>query len=893
MRLKQFVTSLGMVFVMVIVGITGAVGFQQYLLSNATIHERSEKNIQDVLGIAVAQLPSNGAAIAQTTGEQRHPLIVSDNVGGAYIAWHDSRSGTEVYMQRVDSAGAPQWTSNGLLVGTGDLKAMVADGSGNAIIQFGNKVQKIDNTGAEVWTAGGVTLYSEAVTLSVQAELLVDGSGNTFSILEFESTDFNIKAQKVNSAGALQWGAEGILVANTVGTENLYSAPANMIRNSAAVDGSGGIFVTWNLSGSAVLAQHLDSSGAEVWTAGGITIASGSSQYNSKIINAGGGSALVFYLQASVNGVLMKSVDNTGTPGTEKGIHTTVASVTDYEISLLSGGNTAVLASGYLGVVEPDGDTVWNRLTATAMTSPVLLENGNYLYEVGTQTNQIAISRTTTATTTQTLHHAITTGAGIKTSPRTLVGANERSIFVVWYDDRNGVDTDVYLQILDTRNQISGLPLNINVLNASDEVLNSYPEGSQGSVASSLPVKIRDNGENFTFAFADVNFTAERDWGNVELEVDLSEFKALAHDLAVADGVIGGTFTLRVPKAPSHTKVYVCPDAVTLGQVTTSCTNGYETDDAASDVSIGNDGVNDYWEIAGLSGTGALSYIPLTPTPTDTPTATPTVTATVTPTATATPTVTITATPTATATVTPTPTVTVTATPTSTATVTATVTATPTPTTTEFTSGAVNNCPVIDGFSANKTVIEAGSAVNFVWRVTNATTVEILPYGKQEKEGTMEKTYTQQTTVTLVATNGDCSREKSILIAIQPISPEKIGLMIIGAAVLVEVVSFVLSLVAPVPASSQNLFISLKNLLTKTPVSIKTPEKESPFAKTWKNVCAYVDYGNAVIFAGAVLMGAFTGFVNPVALNVGAGVLYSLLFLAKLYVIQGTPTKSS
>ena len=45
----------------------------------------------------------------------RDPQIIPDGMGGAIIAWGDGRNGkNDIYVQRMDSYGVPQWTPNGV-----------------------------------------------------------------------------------------------------------------------------------------------------------------------------------------------------------------------------------------------------------------------------------------------------------------------------------------------------------------------------------------------------------------------------------------------------------------------------------------------------------------------------------------------------------------------------------------------------------------------------------------------------------------------------------------------------------------------------------------------------------------------------------------------------------
>ncbi|HTP79121.1 MAG TPA: hypothetical protein VMM57_01815, partial [Bacteroidota bacterium] len=60
--------------------------------------------------------PAVNNAICTATNNQDSPTIVSDGSGGAIITWEDHRNGTDndIYAQRINAAGTPQWTSNGV-----------------------------------------------------------------------------------------------------------------------------------------------------------------------------------------------------------------------------------------------------------------------------------------------------------------------------------------------------------------------------------------------------------------------------------------------------------------------------------------------------------------------------------------------------------------------------------------------------------------------------------------------------------------------------------------------------------------------------------------------------------------------------------------------------------
>src|SRR5262245_47466775 len=63
--------------------------------------------------------PEDGVPICKYTGAQTNPKVLSDGAGGAFVVWEDARNGAtnlDIYAQRVNSFGVPQWTAGGVLV---------------------------------------------------------------------------------------------------------------------------------------------------------------------------------------------------------------------------------------------------------------------------------------------------------------------------------------------------------------------------------------------------------------------------------------------------------------------------------------------------------------------------------------------------------------------------------------------------------------------------------------------------------------------------------------------------------------------------------------------------------------------------------------------------------
>ncbi len=126
--------------------------------------------------------PTENTAICTASGNQRDIATVSDGSGGAIITWTDSRSGTsnDIYAQRVNPSGIPQWTANGVAICTDSDylydPAIVTDGSGGAIITWTDYrsgtsediyAQRVNPSGIPQWTANGVAALTP-ITSTIQ-----------------------------------------------------------------------------------------------------------------------------------------------------------------------------------------------------------------------------------------------------------------------------------------------------------------------------------------------------------------------------------------------------------------------------------------------------------------------------------------------------------------------------------------------------------------------------------------------------------------------------------------------------------------------------------------------------------------------------------------------------
>lgn len=277
---------------------------------------------------------ANGVAICAATGEQQLARMISDSPGTAILAWQDDRNpgNPDVYAQRVNATGTPQWAANGVAVcanPNSQLGAVIAsDGVGGAIIAWADLrnivapaiyAQRLNSAGSAQWTVNGNSIatfplgsfgrVSDAVTgLLNDAIVLI-----TETAFDFMSGDIStvLRAQKVNSLGVSQWGPEGSAVCN-VSSFCSHERIAN--------DGAGGAYVAWSDGRGDVYdiyMQRVDATGAPQWTSNGKIICGAASwQHVSSLMRDTAGDAYLTWQDARSGqpDIYAQRVNLAGTP---------------------------------------------------------------------------------------------------------------------------------------------------------------------------------------------------------------------------------------------------------------------------------------------------------------------------------------------------------------------------------------------------------------------------------------------------------------------------------------------------------------------------------------------------------------------------------------------------
>jgi len=275
---------------------------------------------QKLYGNGDTQWATNGVTIsAYQTSNQNFPQAVSDGYGGAIVVWEDTRNGIwNLYAQRINANGIPQWTPNGIPVApsSGDqlyytanqgYPAIVSDGSGGAVItwmdyrsgSYDIMAQKLNGSGVQQWGSSGVIVCSAAGD-QYYPTLVTDGLGGAIiTWYDARVGNNNVYAQRINSIGNVAWTTNGVPVCAMTG-DQAYP--------SIASDGVGGAVFSWQdfrYGNWDIFAQRINGNGAPQWTADGIWVcAAGNPQIYPKIVsdNLGGG-------------VIVWSDNRTGFPG--------------------------------------------------------------------------------------------------------------------------------------------------------------------------------------------------------------------------------------------------------------------------------------------------------------------------------------------------------------------------------------------------------------------------------------------------------------------------------------------------------------------------------------------------------------------------------------------------
>lgn len=271
---------------------------------------------------------SDGEPVCSAASTQSYPQLVSDDTGGAIIAWTDQRSGdNHIYAQRVNSSGNMLWTTNGVAVCTANVSKaapqLIGDGSAGAIIAWSDHryvdrsifAQRINQSGTPLWTANGEAVCT---VQGIQFNPRLASDGMAGAIIAWEDERFGaeqrkIYVQRIDGSGYVLWdflgeavctlselqtqpqlisdGANGAIIVLRCGdwsgniraqrvasnSNRLWTAEGKDIGDGGSAqliyDGWGGAIIAWDGvevgSTSTIHGQRLDAAGNKLWSANG------------------------------------------------------------------------------------------------------------------------------------------------------------------------------------------------------------------------------------------------------------------------------------------------------------------------------------------------------------------------------------------------------------------------------------------------------------------------------------------------------------------------------------------------------------------------------------------------------------------------------------------------
>jgi len=275
--------------------------------------------------VASANWQFNGVPVSTAPHYQADPVIVTDGAGGAIIAWIDYRNGDyDIYAQRLNSAGIAQWTADGVPVcvqpGNQITASMVSDEVGGAVIVWHDArnninnglevyAQRLNGSGTALWTANGEIVSAASAN---QSDPVVVKSANNFVIAWADFRNLGISdiyAQAMNASGAPQWTADGVALTAIAGHQwNPQIAPDNV----------GGAVVTWEDlrgGGNDIYARRIDQLGNVQWSANGVIVCNAANdQYRPQIVGDGAAGGIIawFDWRGGAPDIYMQRIDSSG-----------------------------------------------------------------------------------------------------------------------------------------------------------------------------------------------------------------------------------------------------------------------------------------------------------------------------------------------------------------------------------------------------------------------------------------------------------------------------------------------------------------------------------------------------------------------------------------------------
>lgn len=370
-------------------------------LHGATVIWNDSRFGEDIFGQRVDQAgvplwSTNGLAVC-TEVHQQITATAMPYGNGAVVVWADHRNGEyDIYGQRVDGNGLPQWTFDGIPIGSGsgdDMRPiMIYDGRGGIMTLVGWIVLWVNDDGfasdlrvnhvyadgslLSPANGGGTTLASSLTSLggiamaSDGVGTVVFGYGATAAWSENRNggaAGYDIYARRINNSGVVQWSGNGVPVCDLNGDQ----------QNPAMVNTGASVTIVWDDQRTPdrnIWAQKLDASGVSQWLADGLPVCQASgSQVAPKLVSDQAGGVIVVWTDArsGTNKIYAQRLDANGqrlwTPA--DGIPVCGASGAQFNPAVVTDGAGGIIVAWqdrrgadddlYAQRLDPNGNLLW------------------------------------------------------------------------------------------------------------------------------------------------------------------------------------------------------------------------------------------------------------------------------------------------------------------------------------------------------------------------------------------------------------------------------------------------------------------------------------------------------------------------------------------------------
>ena len=224
---------------------------------------------------------SQPVTLVSQPGVQAVTASIADGAGGYFTVWNDKRAGNyDVYAQHVDVSGNLLWGTGGAAVATGAgdqaNPEVVLDATGGIIVGWVDAsataavfAQRLNAAGAPQWGVGGVRVAVQA-NPQFPFTMCSDGAGGAEFAWDylFSGPDIDVYAQRLAPAGTRLWGTGGVPVCTPASTSDL---------SVGVSDAAGGMWIVWRDNRATthdIFGQRLNASGVAQFATNGINVES-------------------------------------------------------------------------------------------------------------------------------------------------------------------------------------------------------------------------------------------------------------------------------------------------------------------------------------------------------------------------------------------------------------------------------------------------------------------------------------------------------------------------------------------------------------------------------------------------------------------------------------------